>query len=253
MSKPITIALINNKGGAGKSKSTEHLAWCMAEAGHQVTAIDSDGQANLTSNLGVQPDAQPLPHTLSDVLSGACSAYDATLYRDPWPYGLGLIPSSNRLDDTADEMALHPLRISRLATVLDGVDWLDVALVDTPPNVGPLVLSALLAADYVIFPATPMPESIAGIGRTLRQIADVRQETGKAPALLGIIATQVEAHTVAHQGGARGAGQLPRPPPRLHPPPGGPGRPRPAPRRLPPHRGAGTGRHRSGGWGMSLL
>lgn len=195
--KPPVIAAINNKGGAGKSKTTEHLGFCLAGMGHCVTLFDGDGQANLSTNLGIDTKIDQ-DGRLSDMLEGR---HPRPLRLDDWPKSLFLVASDERLDETASEMAIHPLRISRLSTALAEWDPDDIVIIDTPPNIGALVYAAMLAADYVVIPATPMPESVAGAKRTLEKLDEVRRETGRAPKVLGIVATQVEAHTIAHQEG----------------------------------------------------
>lgn len=192
--KPI-IAIANNKGGAGKTATALHLGWCMAGMGHPVTLVDGDGQANLTANLGIADHGLGL----ADLLAGGAVDY---FHLAHWPADLRLITGDARLDDTAAEMTIHPLRLSRLATALAAQTYNGgTVLIDTPPNVGALVLAALVAATHVIIPAVPVAESIAGVRRTLQLLDEMRREMGRAPVVLGIVATHVQHETRLHQTG----------------------------------------------------
>ncbi|HRJ42161.1 MAG TPA: ParA family protein [Caldilineaceae bacterium] len=193
-----TIAIINNKGGAGKTATANHLGCCLAQAGHPVTLIDADGQANLTKNLGIDIDTDETPR-LPDLLAGT-SRQPCLYAQADWPPLLRLIGSDNRLDESATEMTIHPLRISRLKTLIS--DFFapgEIVIIDTPPNIGPLVYASLMAADYAIIPSVPAQESIAGVRRMFTLLTDIAMETGRSPRPLGIIATHVQETTIAHQ------------------------------------------------------
>lgn len=179
------IAIVNNKGGVGKTISTLKLAFALRNLGYSVTAGDLDGQCNLTDTLFPQQRPTPnLGHVLSDGI-------DINQVHQPVPSKLFYcLPSGGNLDDTNDDLVLRPLGVMRLKTSLATLRHpSQITLFDCPPNLGALTYSALIAADYVVVPTQPAQWSIAGVRRVKEKIDEVQTLLGKAPKLLGSIAT----------------------------------------------------------------
>lgn len=204
---PKIISIANNKGGSGKTTTCYFLGLAIACAGYRVLMIDSDGQANLTDacRYHIFGDFTD-PVTLGDVLVGAVPLQEACY---PMTYAcprLSLVPAARKtegeqqsqaLDDVADELVLHPLRLFRLQQVLQNADA-DVVLIDTPPNLGALTTSALLASDCWIAPARPDVGSVDGIERVMVKCSEISAEGIAAATFLAAIATQASEHINSH-------------------------------------------------------
>ena len=196
MSTRTIICIANNKGGTGKTETVKRLSIAYAEQGYKVTAIDLDGQANLTDRLLGEVNGQK---TITDVLEGHC-LLDEAFYSLPSNPNICLIPANGDLDDTADDMVIKPLGIMRLKNAIERSSLEGLVLIDCPPNLGALTFSAFVTSDYVLIPAKPEPGAIKGIDRVLSKLDEVREGLGNAPAILGTIATMTR-HTAQHQTG----------------------------------------------------
>jgi chromosome partitioning protein len=143
------IALINNKGGVGKTVSSVNLAAALANRGQRVLLIDNDPQCNATSLL--IGDATP-ENTLYEAFTDGISI-NKCIY--PTPYGVDLLPNSQitaqiEADlylDTAKSYAL----LKNLARVY-AIEHYDVTLIDCPPSLGLWVIQAMACADGIIVP-----------------------------------------------------------------------------------------------------
>lgn len=198
----VTIAICNNKGGTGKTKTTEYLARTIsARLGDPSTVLDLDGQANLTDSLlGTKPGGRPSV-TIADVLAQKAEISDATYWTSSAP--LWLIPSDGTLDDVADDLVTSPLGVLRLKTALEREKKRpNILLIDCPPNVGSLTFAALIAADYVIIPTVPQAWALNGVQRISEKINEVKQALGHGPSILGTVATMIR-NTAEHMEGLR--------------------------------------------------
>lgn len=188
----ITIAVCNNKGGTGKTKTTQYLAraLCGERTDGQVGVMDLDGQANLTdAMLGTLPGGRP-ELTMASVLTQKASLSEII----KWPSSLiPVFPADGMLDDVADDLITQPLGVLRLKGALerDRLCLPSLLLIDCPPNLGALTYSALIAADYVIIPAVPQAWAINGVRRVCEKVAEIGAMLGKAPQILGTVATMV--------------------------------------------------------------
>lgn len=194
------IAICNNKGGPGKTKTTQHLACALAQLGvNRVAVMDLDGQANLTdAMLGVARGSRPAT-SMADVLSQKATLGDAIQWAIDPP--VWVFPADDTLDDVADDLVTIPLGVLRLKTAIERERGrFDMLLIDCPPNVGALTYSALIAADYVLVPTAPAQWSINGVRRIQQKVAEVKSALGYGPALLGMVATQ-RRNTIEHDNG----------------------------------------------------
>jgi chromosome partitioning protein len=179
-----TIAIVNQKGGCGKTTTAVNLAGCLATAGDRVLLVDLDPQAHATLALGVDPET--LPENLYEVLVepiGTPGAGRLAEVVHPWSDHLHIAPSGIVLSAleqklTADRAEQRTERLAAaLATVSERYDW---CLIDCPPNVGVLTFNALRAAEEVIVPLETSDFAIHGVQKLLETIALLSDRIGHA-------------------------------------------------------------------------
>ena len=195
-----TIAVINQKGGTGKTTTAVNLAGALAVSGHRVLLIDFDPQVNATSTMGVS--WRDVEFSVADVLSSGADGTPSKRLADviiPMPYhpNLFLAPSSIKLAYVEMSLINRPGRDTRLDSAIEPVraDF-DIILIDCPPTLGMLAFNAMTAADGVLI---PIDESLAlqGAGQLLatrKECADIGR---RRVALLGAVLTRQRTQTAA--------------------------------------------------------
>jgi chromosome partitioning protein len=179
-----TIAIVNQKGGCGKTTTTVNLAGCLADAGARVLVVDMDPQAHATLALGFDPEQ--IEQHLYEVLVDPPEAEGATPLSEilqAWSDDLHLAPSGIALSALELKLATERAegRTERLAAALAPLqDRYDYALIDCPPNVGTLTFNALRAAHEVIVPLETSEFAIHGLQKLLETIALLADRIGHA-------------------------------------------------------------------------
>jgi len=181
------ISVTNFKGGSGKTTSAVHLAQYLALTGHRVLAIDLDPQASLSAMFGYQPE---LDLTGNDTLYGAIRYDDqarplSQIIRGTYFPGLDLVPGNIELQEFEHEtpQALTrrhsgidsgPLFFARIQAALASVELnYDVVVIDCPPQLGYLTLSALCASTSVIVTVHPQMLDVASMNQFLFMTSDL--------------------------------------------------------------------------------
>ncbi|MEL7239397.1 MAG: AAA family ATPase, partial [Planctomycetota bacterium] len=179
-----TIAIINQKGGCGKTTTAINLAACLARLGHKTLLVDMDPQGHCATGLAVPEDQ--IQKTIFDcLLTEADATADhpvATIPETTWQIATGfdLSPSNIRLAGFEQVFAGRVGREKRLAETLAPVEdkyaW---CIVDCPPGVGLLTFNALVAADEVIIPVETGYFSLHGLAKMLETLEDLRDKADK--------------------------------------------------------------------------
>ncbi|HEX6350119.1 MAG TPA: ParA family protein [Candidatus Dormibacteraeota bacterium] len=186
------VAVVNQKGGVGKTTTTINLAAAMAELGRQVLVIDLDPQANTTSGLGL--DARRRRLTVYHLLSGEAAVDDVAM---PCQVdGLYVVPSQLDLAGAEIELASQDNREGRLrAALTDLAGGYGHVLIDCPPSLGLLTLNALAAADEMLIPLQCEYFALEGLGHLLYTHQLVQAGLNPRLEVGGILLTQFDGRT----------------------------------------------------------
>jgi len=175
-----TIALINQKGGCGKTTSSINLAACLAHLGQRTLLVDMDPQGHCAVGLAV-PDQQ-IQKSVYDVLRGKEGERDkgrVTLKEVTWQIASSFDLAPAAIGLAALETELHgvPGRQDRLSDALESVkNNYDFCVIDCPPNVGLLTFSAMRAASDVVIPVETGYFSLHGLSKQLELLEQLRQQ-----------------------------------------------------------------------------
>jgi len=193
------LALVNQKGGCGKTTTAVNLAACLAVNKRRVLLIDLDPQANATVSLGVDPGR--LTRTIYQVLvddsldDGTGLDLSSVIVPSNVP-NLDVAPSS--IDLAAAELELSA-RIGREKSLRKKImpvrDRYDYVIIDTPPSLGLLTLNALVACEEVIIPIQTHYYALLGMRQLLRTLKVVREEVGHQIEIAGVVPTMYDART----------------------------------------------------------
>ncbi|MFQ5491560.1 MAG: ParA family protein [Phycisphaerae bacterium] len=185
------IAVINQKGGVGKTTTTASLGVALAIAQQRVLLIDLDPQAHLTLNLGVDPGS--VEAGAYEVLIKSTAVTDALIEARP---GLWLLPAHTDLVAAETELISVVGREVVLRDALTRIaDRFDYLLIDCPPSLNILTLNALSAVDEVFIPLQPHFLALQGLAKLLETIALVQTRINARLRLSGIIMCLFEAGT----------------------------------------------------------
>ncbi|NLJ34324.1 MAG: ParA family protein [Firmicutes bacterium] len=186
------MAVVNQKGGVGKTTTTVNLGACLALLGQRVLIIDIDPQGNATSGLGV--DKESLEQCIYDVL-----IEDLELEKTILPTeieDLFIVPSAIRLAGAEIELVPAISREMKLKRALAGVrDKYDFVLIDSPPSLGLLTINALTAADSVLVPIQCEYYALEGLSQLMNSIRLVQKHLNPDLKLEGVLLTMFDART----------------------------------------------------------
>jgi chromosome partitioning protein len=185
------IAVINQKGGVGKTTTVANLGVALARMGQRVLLVDLDPQAHLSLHLGIEPS--PTDLTIYQVMTETLPIEQA---RVTVCDRLDLIPS--HIDLAAAEMELASV-VGRELILRDQLaphqDRYDILMVDCPPSLGLLTINALAADDEVFIPLQPHFLALQGLSKLLKTVSLVAQRLNPSLKVSGILLCMYESNT----------------------------------------------------------
>lgn len=197
MAKATVMAVVNQKGGTGKTTTCENLGVGLAMEGKKVLLVDTDPQASLTICLG-HPVPDQLSPTLSDMMGKILSEQpiapgEGILHH---PEGVDLIPANIELSGLEVSLVNAMSRETILKQYLDTVKQnYDFILLDCMPSLGMLTVNALAAADNVLIPVQAAYLPAKGLEQLLQTINKVRRQINPKLRIEGILLTMVDSRT----------------------------------------------------------
>ena len=185
-----TIAIVNQKGGVGKTTTSVNLTAALKEKGLKVLLCDFDPQANATSGFGI--DKRKLKHSIYNVVIDGVPANDAivaTKYGD-------VLPSTPDLAGAAIELISSEHREHQLEKSLETVkDQYDVILIDCPPSLEMLTLNGLAAADSILVPVQCEYYALEGLSDLMSTMRMVKRRINPKLEIFAVALTMYDGRT----------------------------------------------------------
>lgn len=186
-----TIALINNKGGVGKTTSTLNIGVALSKKGKKVLLVDIDPQGNLSDAF---ININTLQYTIKDLLEGKITNINEVLkhVRE----NIDLIPSNRALNGTDEAIANTMSRETILRRILKTIkNNYDYILIDLPPSLNLLVINSLTASSEVIIPISTEYHALTGTNTIIETLNQVKQLLNDDLRLSGVFITKYDERT----------------------------------------------------------
>ncbi|MCL2115893.1 MAG: AAA family ATPase [Methanobrevibacter sp.] len=187
-----TIAIMNQKGGCGKTTTAVNLSSSLAIMGKAVLIVDMDPQANSTTSFGI--DKLRLENTVYSAISGEISVKKAIIPTNV--DNLFILPSNISLSGIEIELSKQPKRHIVLKELLTKVkDIFDYIFIDLPPSLGIITINGLVASDSVIIPIQAEYYALEGVADLVNTIDLVEKRLKSPSPIKGIVLTLYDSRT----------------------------------------------------------
>ena len=184
------IAVVNQKGGVGKTTTAVNLAAALTEQGKRVLVCDFDPQANATSGFGI--DKRKVSHTSYDMIIGEAAPADCVV---PTRFA-DVIPSAADLAGAAVELIGMDRREQQLKKGLNALhDKYDVIFIDCPPSLEMLTLNGLCAAGGILIPVQCEYYALEGLSDLMATLRSVKRRLNQSLDIFGVVLTMFDGRT----------------------------------------------------------
>lgn len=185
------IAIVNQKGGVGKTTTTVNLSAALAKKGKKVLLIDEDPQGNSTSGVGVNKNQEK---SVYDVIITDTEISETII--ESSIKKLYVCPSNINLAGAEVELVSMMARENKLKEKLEEVkDKFDYIIIDCPPSLGLLTINALTAANSIIIPIQCEYYALEGVGQLMNTVNLIKKQLNKDLYIEGVVLTMNDART----------------------------------------------------------
>lgn len=185
------VALINQKGGVGKTTTAVNLAYALVERGKRVLLCDFDPQGNASSGVGI--DQRSLETSVYDLIIAEQPDVKSAIIKTQW---MDVLASNTDLAGAEIDLINLPEREYRLKRVLDPLrpDY-DYIIIDCPPSLGILTLECLCAADSFLVPLQTEYYALEGLSQLMATVRTVQKRLNRGIRIEGILLTMYDGRT----------------------------------------------------------
>lgn len=185
------IAIVNQKGGVGKTTTAVNLSAALAQKGKRVLLIDEDPQGNATSGLGIDKNQEK---SIYDVLIGDTSIEETIIKTNI--KNLYVCPSNINLAGAEVQLVNMSSRETRMKEKMQTIqDDFQYVIIDCPPSLGLLTINSLTAASSIIIPIQCEYYALEGVGQLMNTFNIIKQQLNKELYIEGVVLTMNDART----------------------------------------------------------